>query len=383
MAIEKILHSIASTKAYTRIAASANKAFSKLGNMLDNDKFEKVINPFDATHSNNSFLGMATLMIACVLMPRLATALKRNPENKEATMDEIKEIFFRDASTIVVMLFMLKSANALIANFASKKNGLPMTTKPYQKLFDDSITSIKDKAIDFVSHPVQKAKIIGKNILDIVHPTGGNKALTNEEYISRYSNYNFDSLPKLLKNADDRRGNSSKVFEDILDGAIAKYEGYLNGNSKKGIPGFANWVRATINKKGNASSTIVNGKNNIEATIEELKALKNQGIEGLKDVKSEAVKKAIEDYLQDENNTLVQKSMGLNAWLRTGALAFEAGFLGLGLPTLNQRRLEKKYLKENQNNNIFTFNAQDKSSGTLISKNIKAHEVKLYHNFIK
>lgn len=383
MAIEKILHSITSSKPFCAISKCANRAFYKLGNIVDNDKFERAANPFDATHSNNSFLGMTALMSGCVILPRVITAFKRNPENKEATWDEVKEILLRDLQTVLVILFMLKSINAIVANIATKKTGIPMTTKPMQKLFDDSITGFKDKVADFISHPIEKIKIIGKNILDILHPTGGNRAYTNEEYISKYSNYSFNDLPKLLKSADDKGGSSSKMFEDIVDGTIENYKKYLNGNSKKGIPGFINWARATINKNGNKNQAIVEGKNNIEATIEELKKLKEQGIEGLKDVKNkEAVQQALEDYIQDNNNSLVQKSMGLNGWLRLGALIFEASYLGFGLPALNQRRLEKKYLKESQND-VLAIGNQDKSSGTLISKNIKAHEVKLYHNFIK
>ena len=383
MAIEKILHNITSSKPFTAVSNYANKAFTKLGSVIDNDKFERVMNPLDATHSNNSFLGMTGLMTGCVIIPRVITALKRNPEDKEATWDEVKEILLRDVQTVVIILFMLKSVNAIIASIATKKNGLPMTTKPFQKLFDDSTVGFKEKVSDFISHPIQKAKIIGRNVLDILHPTEGNRAFTNEEFISRYSNDNFDNLSKLLKNADDKGGKSEKVFEDILDGTIEKCENIINGSTKKGESfGLDDILKIGVDKEGNTPLNIDEAHFNIKNTIEDLKKLKELGVSGLQNVQNEGVKKAVEKFFTKENNTLVQKSMGLNGKLRLGALIFEAAYLGFGLPALNQRRLEKKYLKQSQND-IFAANNQDKSSGTLISKNIKAHEVKLYHNFIK
>jgi len=383
MAIDKILQKITTSTPYIKAGKAINNFALRAGKALDSDKFEKIINPFEPTNGNNSFFGLTSLMVFCTMVPRVRTALKRNPDNKEATIDEIKEILIRDVQTILIILFALKSANAIVANFAAKKTGLPMTTKPYDKLFDDSVNGLKEKTIDFISHPIQKMKIIGKNVLEILNPIGGNRAFTNEEYISRYSNYSFDSLPKLLKDVDERRGNSDKTFERILDGTIERCENFLNGNNKKGITSFDDLVKVTIDKNGNENKALLMGKNNLEKTIADLKALKEQGQEGLNNVASTAVRNAIEEYMQDEANSLVQKGTGINGWLRTIALIGEASYLGFGLPALNQRRLEKKYLKNNpQNDTIETINS-DKNSGALISKNIKAHEVKLYHNFIK
>ena len=84
--------------------------------------------------------------------------------------------------------------------------------------------------------------------------------------------------------------------------------------------------------------------------------------------------------MADQDNALVRDAKRMNAVLRTGALGFEAAYLGFGLPAINQLRLEKKYLKDNDN---CQGASNTKGSGTLIGKNIKAHEVKLYHNFIK
>ena len=49
---------------------------------------------------------LAGLMTATVILPRVLTAKKRNPDNKEATRDEVKEILFRDVQTVLIILFI-------------------------------------------------------------------------------------------------------------------------------------------------------------------------------------------------------------------------------------------------------------------------------------
>ena len=86
--------------------------------------------------------------------------------------------------------------------------------------------------------------------------------------------------------------------------------------------------------------------------------------------------------MKDKDNALVKQAKGLNAWLRTAALAIESTYLGFGLPALNQKRLEKKYL-ENQPSFKSNFEKQQKASDTLIDKTIRPQEVKIFHQFLK
>ena len=99
------------------------------------------------------------------------------------------------------------------------------------------------------------------------------------------------------------------------------------------------------------------------------------------DVKNQRLAKIINFFFSNPDNPLVWSAKKLNAALRTGALAFEATYLGWGLPAINQKRLEHKYLKEHPEENSLA--PKDKSSNSLIDKSIKANEINLYGKFIK
>ena len=98
-------------------------------------KLSSAIDKFEPNGGDNTFFGLATIMGLFVLVPRIKTALTRNPDNKEETKDEIAEILFRDIQTILIMLFGLKSLNCVIANLSTKLSGIPVVNKPYEKLF--------------------------------------------------------------------------------------------------------------------------------------------------------------------------------------------------------------------------------------------------------
>ncbi len=372
-----------------KAGSAINAAVAKLGEKYEKSGFSKFFNnTLDPRGGNNSFMGLAALMAFGVITPRIVTALKRNPDNHEATIDEIKEILFRDVQSVLIVLFMLKTANSLIDSLVSKKSGLPLLSKPYQKLFDDSIKGFGAKVADFFQHPAQKLKIIGQNIKDALHPTGGCIAKTNNEYVADFSNYSWQDLSKFFPWINKRGGSDEKVFNIILDGAIEKYENILNGVPKKGIPGVIDKLKASINKSGNPLRSLEDEKVNIEATLEQLKKLKGQNpkvLDELKGEEQEAVRRAITDLLADKDNPLVQAGKGTNSWLRLGALALEASYLGFGIPALNQLRLEKKYLREHKNDPKQPSAAAEINTygSSLINKNIKAHQVKLYHDFIK
>ena len=79
-----------------------------------------------------------------------------------------------------------------------------------------------------------------------------------------------------------------------------------------------------------------------------------------------------------ETNALAKSVNGLNSYLKTAALGIEVGYLGFGLPALNQKRLEKKYLSEKpigeQRGDTFS---------PINDRHIKAQEIKLYSQFMK
>ncbi len=377
MNIQKIGQNIASSDLVKKTAKYANTASEILGGAVQNalekspkkDIFSKIAKTLEPTGANNAFIPMASLMIGTVIVPRVLTAAKRNPDDKEATKDEIAEILFRDVQTVVIILFALKSINSLVAAVASKTSGLPMTNKPYQELFqntDKGLKGISEKAKEFIQNPVDKLKKITTNILDTLHPTEGVRALTNDEFVSKYSGYSSaEEISKMFDEIKSQKGDPDKIFEKVMNILIKKQQNVINRQRKLGLAGV--YV-------------------NQEKTQEILKSLvdlKEKGLAGLKDGKiSKKAESLLVDFFQDDKNRLVLDAKGLNAALRTGALAFEAAYLGFGLPALNQKRLEKKYLSSDKKENISS--ARGQNSATTINPNtIKANQVKIFNKFIK
>ena len=124
-AINKITSSSFAQGISKKMGSLCSNIGDRLANTVDKtpdkDKFiSKFLKTVEPTGANNPFVTLATLMIGTVIIPRVLTAGKRNPDNKEATRDEIKEILFRDCQTVLIILFALKSANSLIAGAATK-----------------------------------------------------------------------------------------------------------------------------------------------------------------------------------------------------------------------------------------------------------------------
>lgn len=377
MNIQKIGQNIASSDLVKKTAKYANTASEMLGGAVQNalekspkkDIFSKIAKTLEPTGANNAFIPMASLMVGTVIVPRVLTAAKRNPDDKEATKDEIAEILFRDVQTVVIILFALKSINSLVAAVASKTSGLPMTNKPYQELFqntDKGLKGISEKAKEFIQNPVDKLKKITTNILDTLHPTKGVITLTNDEFVSNYSGFgNSAQISKMFDKIKDQKGNPDKIFNKVMNILIKKQKIAISQQEDLARAGF----------------TVANNK--AQSILEALIELKEKGLEGLKEKNlNKDVENLLVHFFQKENNRLVLDAKGLNAALRTGALAFEAAYLGFGLPALNQKRLEKKYLSSDKKENISS--ARGQNSATTINPNtIKANQVKIFNKFIK
>ncbi len=344
---------ISSSKIVNTFKSGISKMSSALGGAVENalekspnkDKFLKAVKSLEPTGANNPFITMAGLMVGLVIVPRVITAKKRNPNNKEATKDEVKEILFRDVQTVAIILFLLKIMNSLIAAGATKITGIPMINKPYEKLFQANakgLQGLKDKGKELIEHPIQKLKTVSKNILDTIHPTGGVLALNNDKIISSYSGFqSIDEVKKLFKDMPNHGGDNEKVFKKIMDTLIEKQEDAI----KKLTTQTAQTT--DVESLAISNKVIENAKNILEL----LKDTRNQKNAYEKFINNDKLDKRLEnllvDFFQDENNTLVYSAKKLNAALRTIALAIESTYLGFGLPALNQRRLEKKYLDKN------------------------------------
>ena len=344
------------------------------------DVASKIIKAYEPTDYDNSFFGLATLMVGTVIIPRVLTASKRNPDNKEATMDEIKEILFRDLQTVAIMLFGLKSLNSVISALASKATGLPMTNKPYEKLFN-SEGGIKDKALEVIKHPIQKAGTLIKNVASTLNPLGGVKAYTKNQYLSKYSNFSsLDEIQKMFTGisnyggTDKNKKGADKVFNKVVK--------ILTQNQEKLIKQQEKLANAGINKSGSQEVA--------QEILEKLQSLQGKGLEGLKEIANEAAENneaskkiatQIVDFFKDGKNPVLNDALKIDGGLKTAALGIEVAYLGFGLPALNQKRLEKKYLKNEptfQGNDVFCS-----KSNPLVDKSIKAQEIKLFHDFLK
>ena len=175
--INSITSKITNSKALKSIPQKMNNISVKIGSKFDklcskSDTFQKVVNALEPNGGDNSWFLMLGLM-AMVVGPRITTAAKRNPDNKEATKDEIKEILFRDIQTISIIMLSLKAMNALISAAAGKMSGIPMSNKPYIEMFNSK--GLKNKAMEFIQEPLQKTKILFKNIFDTINTIGRKK----------------------------------------------------------------------------------------------------------------------------------------------------------------------------------------------------------------
>lgn len=390
-AINKITSSSFAQGISKKMGSLCSNIGDRLANTVDKapneDKFiSKFLKTVEPTGANNPFVTLATLMIGTVIIPRVFTAGKRNPDNKEATRDEIKEILFRDCQTVLIILFALKSANSLIAGAATKFKGLPMINKPYEALFENKekgFKGLKQKGEEIIQHPIKKLKTIGKNLLNTINPTGGVVALNNDEFISKYSGYSsLDEIKKLIDSMPSQGGDKEKVFKKIMDSLIQGQEDILNGS--KTSTGLHAIAARTANQDGSIIEKTQNEINNAEAIKNALEKLREEGYESFSKNNNidESIQNILVEFFKDKDNALVKEAKGLTAILKTFALAVETIYLGFGLPALNQKRLEKKYLKNNPDFKS-KYKGNKAESKEIINKIIKPHEIKLYHQFLK
>ena len=327
--------------------------------IINNKVVNKVVEKFEPTGANNSFFGLVSLMLACVIIPRVATAAKRNPDDKEATKDEIKEILFRDIQTVTIILLGLKALDALIGRGYSKLSGLPLTNKKFRNVFRP----------DANLKPLDRVKNAFKNVVDVINPVGGMVKYSNAEILQKYSGYeSMDEVGKMFAQIPAQGGDSQKVYNKVIDNIIENQEKLISQKEVEKTAGF----------------NVVTDK--AKEILDKLVSAKTRGVEVIddKNIDSDVAGKIVE-FFQNPNNVLVSSGKKVSALLKTAALAIEVAYLGFGLPALNQKRLEKKYLsgKDEIIKNQFHNAAKDINSSVLVEKTIKPQEVALYSQFFK
>lgn len=371
MNISRITNAL--SPAIKKVQKVGTKAADAIGNLAQGDSklskgISKCVDIFEPNGGDNTFFGLGTIMLTAVLAPRVRTALKRNPDNKEATKDEITEIVFRDLQTIAIMLFGLKSLNSIVGNIGTKISGIPMVDVPYKKLFDENTKGIAKKAQDIAQHPIQKLKTLGTNVLKTLNPIGGSSALNGEKINTLYTNYSSaKDVKKFLNDIPNHGGDKEKVFAKIKNSIIDKLNlkiDFIKSTSQYNV------------KTGKLPATV---QKNIDSIVETKKYFENLNLnEFLSNnfTMQKGHEQELIDFFANKNNALAKTANRVNDWLRTLALGIEVAYLGFGLPALNQKRLEKKYLKNPKPNCQDSFNP-------ITDRHIKAQEIKLYSQFIK
>ncbi|MBQ8635247.1 hypothetical protein IJX73_01740 [bacterium] len=357
-----------------RAAKAGNWAANKLGTITSGDSklakgISKGIDLFEPTGGDNSFFGLASIMTFAVLFPRIKSALKRNPDNKEATKDEITEILFRDVQTILIMLFGLKTMNSVVSNLGTKITGIPMVDKPFRKMFSNSAKGFTGKVKEFAQQPIQKIKTIGLNTLDALNPIGGSSSLNGSKVNTLYTNYSsHKEVKKLIEDVPSHGGDKEKVFNKIKKSIAQRLDDKITLR-KSTLP-----YDSLTGKYSESAQRDLDGLSKAREYFQTLEYgdFMSEDFQMPKGYEQELV-----DFFADKNNSLAKTARNVNDWLRTGALGIEISYLGFGLPALNQKRLERKYLKNPcQNPQIDSFSP-------INDRHIKAQEIKLYSNFIK
>ena len=345
----------------SKITQPIINSLPKAGKAINGDSqlakgFSKGFKLFEANGADNSFFGLATIMGLFVVVPRVKSALKRNPDNKEATNDEIKEILFRDLQTIAIILFGLKSMNALVSNLATKFTGIPMANNPYKKVFGKDAGTLLERGKNFLSNAVSTISPMSK----------ATRSMNAADVASNMSYGSRSEIVKYLNSVESLNGDKKAVFRKIKQSAINSLEATIKELEKNGYN--LEGKKATQAKISELTKKIQYFKDlTLDKFMDESINLKDEHM----DILCQALK-------NKKTNALAKSVNGLNSYLKTIALAIEVGYLGFGLPALNQKRLEKKYLSEKPVGTV-----QGDTFTPLNDKHVKAQEIKLYSQFIK
>ena len=244
-----------------------------------------------------------TLITGFTLVPRLIQSTRRDIESSKKNggpiqWDETSNILRRDITTILTILFAMEGMGAAMGLNASKKSGLVLTSDILRK--EDGLL---------------------KKIIKIFNPEGGVKVLSKTEATAQMSNFaNLDEVIRFLRKNQNYNGDlnkslhidaketkegvetlyvaAKKVFGDIIDKKdvkVADLVDYIGKNSPK--------------------------KDDVDALLNLLN--------------------------NTDKNPLLKFANKINAIFQTVSLAIVTGFLGFGLPKINDFIIKRKYLKNN------------------------------------
>lgn len=261
---------------------SAPRVMENLGKSIQRSPNLKAIGKaFEMNGVNFKSGPFLGLMFGAVMIPRLIQAKKRD----NGTGDEIREIFTRDLISILTLVLALKGLKSGFASSAAKKNGLVLLDK------SDAGMSL------------------GKKLIQYFKPANGINALNSEQIASKYGKF-----------------ESNEEFMRFLKEYIA-----VEGGNLEKVLMFGKRKGSELSK--HTQSIFPEGLKDLkpEAIIEKIK---NSG----------GVDKYREILNNPETNPILKYAQRVNGWLEAASLATVTGFLGFGLPKLNNMLTNKKYL---------------------------------------
>ena len=315
-----------------KITSAAQSAIKKTGRIIldngsENAKIRSVLNKVNNFAQGESFNpgrgAYYFLMGGCVILPRLIQA--REP-------DEFREILTRDTTTVLTILFAMKGLKSGMCSAAQKKAGIPLVK-------------------DTIGKNVPKLK----RLAGYLNPDGGITAFNSSEINSRYSRiFSKDELVNMFKTVDKEGGNIAKMLSvETNGGFLSKLFG-----RKKETPLFdaakqmlgEDFTTKTNDEIISMVEKITPEDKNAVKGLEAIVGSKPFGKEALEngsdnaaDIAKDKIKEGI---LNGKNNPITYYARNVAAKFETLSLAITAGFLGFGLPKINEKLTMQKHINK-------------------------------------
>lgn len=283
-----------------------------------------------------------TLITGFTLVPRIIQSAKRDMKTSKEKNDknewtETKNILRRDVTTIITILFAMKGLNSIMAHNATKKTGTVLTNKV-----------LPDKMNPF------------KKFAEFFNSEGGVKVLSDKQNASRLSYFaDADQVGRLFEDTEAKKGSLYKMLH--IDAKPKKGEQSLLYDAAKKLFG----------------EKLVDNKN---VSADDLKEVLHK-MEGTDELKN------FMNILNDKKtNPLLKFASATNSIFQTLSLGIVAGFLGFGLPKINNaintsnelkklNRMKKEYQNTTveipHSNFIRTLKPQEKEAFQCFLGNIK------------
>lgn len=403
------------SKGATRIGQTIldNKPDSaKLGNSL------RKVNNFIQGESFNPGRGAYyVLMGGCVIAPRLVQA--REP-------DEFREILTRDIITVLTILFAMKGLKSGMCTAAQKKAGIPLVedlvgknANKFQRLKgylnpNGGITALDSNEINSRYSRIFTQDELVKT-LEMVDKEGGSIAdmfsvETKGSFISKLFKKQkktplLDAAKEML--GDDFTTKSNKELIDIVKNITPENEAAMGGMEKIigskpfGEEAFCKQLAEEakvyydeavkrITKKqqataeANAAST-VNVLKHVAPAKDSFNKTEQIAKKETEQFKRDKISKLQQGILNGENNPITYYARNIAANFETLSLALTAGFLGFGLPKLNEQLTMKKHLNKpgvNPTKEPVPTNACPVDNPGIIYDTIEKHNKKPFQAFM-